>query len=163
MTTTAIMDRLRHLGVILEINSDGNLIVDAPCGVLTSADLEAMRCHKTELLAAVITSSRPSSAAAQADGQNAKMTDAWPLELSDLIHWFHCYRFRLPQRPFLLAQGQCVIDPARFYDSLEGDILTGPCGARAKLGGLKSDLERLKDIFEELSQRATAENRRAFG
>jgi TubC N-terminal docking domain len=152
MTTATIMDRLRHLGVILETRDD-NLIVDAPFGVLTSTDLDSIRAHKAELLAAVTASSKPppsSAAAVLANDQNAKAADGWPPELCDLIGWFHSNRALLPDEPFHLGPGQEVIDTALFYSALDRDILVGPRGARAKLGGLSADLTRLQDITERL-------------
>jgi hypothetical protein len=69
-------------------------------------------------------------------------------DLALLISWFRQARAagRLPDEPFTLAPWARVVDPARFYAALEIDIAIGPCGARARLGGLASGLRRLRSV-----------------
>lgn len=52
MSASALLVHLTDLGVRLSV-FDGTLAVEAPRGVLTEADREAMRAHKAELLALV--------------------------------------------------------------------------------------------------------------
>jgi hypothetical protein len=59
-----------------------------------------------------------------------------------VIDWYGVNREELPSEPFQLGQGKRVIDPQRFYGSLDSDIEAGPESARAT--GLIHDLMQLQ-------------------
>jgi hypothetical protein len=64
---------------------------------------------------------------------------AWEQELTALIAEYE--KLGPSPAPFELRSGCSVINPTLFHEALKREIEGGPGGARAKMGGLKDDLE----------------------
>jgi hypothetical protein len=58
MTSADLMAELRSRDIILEIE-DGELVFDAPTGVITPEDISELRAHKAELLAILAGPGKP--------------------------------------------------------------------------------------------------------
>ena len=71
--------------------------------------------------------------------------EGWDGETSRLIDWFSTTT--APAEPFELCQGVTILDPARWWRSIEGDIEPGPNGPRARYGAVQSDLRKLYDLM----------------
>ncbi len=65
----------------------------------------------------------------------------WDSEVRQLIDWF--LTTGAPAKPFELCRGVTILDPARWWRSIEGDIEAGPNGPRARYGAVQGDLRRL--------------------
>ncbi len=52
-----------------------------------------------------------------------------------------------PPKPFELCQGVTILDPARWWRSIEGDIGCGPNGPRARYGAVQGDLGKLYAVM----------------
>jgi hypothetical protein len=50
-------------------------------------------------------------------------------------------KFGPADKPFELRSGSSVFDPARFHEALKREIDGGPGSPRARMGGLRGDLE----------------------
>ena len=59
-------------------------------------------------------------------------------------------RYRRAAEPFELCQGVTILDPARWWRSIEGDIEAGPNGPRARYGAVQGDLRRLYDLIRRV-------------
>ncbi len=71
----------------------------------------------------------------------------WDSETRQLIDWFSA---TIPQaEPFELCKGVTILDPARWWQSINGDIASGPNGPRARYGAVQGDLRRLYQRFCE--------------
>ncbi|HLN26205.1 MAG TPA: hypothetical protein VK395_00515 [Gemmataceae bacterium] len=68
-------------------------------------------------------------------------------ELQELVKWFLESHIDLPVQPFDLYAWQKIVDPPKWYAALLQDINCGPCGARARMGTMASDLHRLRELF----------------
>lgn len=86
MTVITIFDDLRARDIILALNGD-NLRVDAPVGVLTDEDRQAIRNHKTELLALL----------GYAD-ENIEMHDSALFDVIVEVDFYYGRRIRIPQQ-----------------------------------------------------------------
>ena len=67
----------------------------------------------------------------------------WDTETLRLIDWFRTTT--PPAEPFDLCRGVTVLDPVRWWRSIEGDIAAGPSGPRACYGAVQGDLRKLYD------------------
>ena len=67
----------------------------------------------------------------------------WDDETQRLIDWFKTTT--PPAEPFELCQGVTILDPVRWWRSIEGDIAAGPSGPRATYGAVQGDLRKLHD------------------
>ena len=65
----------------------------------------------------------------------------WDTETQRLIAWFRTAT--PPAEPFELCRGVTILDPARWWRSIEGDIEFGPNGPRARYGAVQRDLRKL--------------------
>ena len=65
----------------------------------------------------------------------------WDAESLRLIAWFETAT--PPTEPFALCRGVTILDPARWWRSIEGDIGCGPSGPRARYGAVQGDLKKL--------------------
>ena len=70
----------------------------------------------------------------------------WDAEARRLIDWFSTTT--PPAEPFELCQGVTILDPARWWRSIEGDIGCGPNGPRARYGAVQGDLRRLYALMK---------------
>ncbi len=71
----------------------------------------------------------------------------WDSETCKLIDWFSD---TIPQaEPFELCKGVTILDPARWWQSINGDVASGPNGPRARYGAVQGDLRRLYQRFCE--------------
>ena len=71
----------------------------------------------------------------------------WDAETSRLIDWFSTTT--PPAEPFELCRGVTVLDPVRWWRSIEGDIGCGPNGPRARYGAIQGDLQKLYDLLTD--------------
>jgi hypothetical protein len=128
MTTHEILSAFHRRGVRLSRHGD-RLVIDAPDQELTDTDCQLLTAHKERLL---------------------KVVDFEP-ELAVLVLWFHeaLRAGRLPREPFALTAWNHIVNPARYYAALEVDVANGPHGARARLGGLRDSLRRLRMLVGE--------------
>ena len=69
----------------------------------------------------------------------------WDTETRRLIDWFSTTT--PPAEPFELVPGVVIMDPARWWRSIEGDIASGQDGPRARYGALQGDLRKLFGLF----------------
>ena len=67
----------------------------------------------------------------------------WDAETLRLIDWFKTAT--PPAERFELCSGVTILDPARWWLSIEGDIGCGPDGPRARYGAVQGDLRKLHD------------------
>jgi hypothetical protein len=94
----------------------------------------------------------------------------WTGNARELVDWFAINKSKLPVEPFLLRLGTRVVDPSRFYASLQADIDAGAERLQARRGGLitgpgrpavplrrshRRDYERLDGPARTKWQRAT--------
>ena len=79
----SLFGRLINSGVILSIDADGRLSIDAPVGVLTEGDVAEIRAHRDDLLA-VVEQWGERAAIMQFDGELAR-DDAERLALVDVL------------------------------------------------------------------------------
>lgn len=86
MTATQILDDLRGRAVALTSNGD-RLKVDAPAGVLTDEDRQAIRDHKAELLALLRSGA----------DENIEMHDSALFDVIVEIDFYDGRRIRIPQ------------------------------------------------------------------
>ena len=68
------------------------------------------------------------------------------------MDWF--FALDLPTGSFYLEDHLHIVDPAKFFQTLRQDILTGPNGPRAKMGTLQDDLYKLREYFYGLRKAA---------
>ncbi len=108
--------------------ADGRLKLSAPAP-LPDGLVDDLRTHKAEVLSFL-------------QGQASLR---WGAETAALIAWF--LRTPPPPAPFNLYPGVTVLRPDRFWESLKGDIATGPDKARACTGAFQKDLRRLTELF----------------
>ncbi len=108
--------------------ADGRLKLSAPAP-LPDGLVDDLRTHKAEVLSFL-------------QGQASLR---WGAETAALIAWF--LRTPPPPEPFNLYPGVTVLRPDRFWESLKGDIATGPGKARACTGAFQKDLRRLAELF----------------
>ena len=80
------------------------------------------------------------------DQRSAPTADGWDRETQRLIDWF--LTTSPPAEPFELCRGVTVLDPARWWRSIEGDIASGPNGPRARYGAVQGDLRRLHALMK---------------
>ncbi len=65
----------------------------------------------------------------------------WDADTQRLIDWFPITS--PPANPFELCRGVTILDPARWWRSIRGDIASGPTGPRARYGAVQGDLRKL--------------------
>lgn len=63
----------------------------------------------------------------------------WEQEMKALIAEYE--KLGPAEKPFELRSGALVIEPALFHEALKREIDGGPGSPRAKMGGLRGDLE----------------------
>jgi hypothetical protein len=85
MTATQILDDLRGRAVALTSNGD-RLKIDAPLGVLTDEDRQAIRTHKAELLALL-----------DQAYENIEMHDSALFDVIVEVAFYDGRRIRIPQ------------------------------------------------------------------
>ena len=69
-------------------------------------------------------------------------------ELQSLVHWYR-NEGPLPLAPFKRETGLTIKNHVAYYEVLNEWILQGPNGSVAKTGGLKKELELLKELGEK--------------
>ncbi len=70
----------------------------------------------------------------------------WDAETQRLVDWFSTTT--PPAEPFELCQGVTILDPTRWWRSIEGDIGCGPTGPRARYGAVQGDLRKLYKLMK---------------
>ena len=75
----------------------------------------------------------------------------WDSETRQLIDWF--LSTTTPTEPFKLCRGVTILDPVRWWRSIEGDIGCGHNGPRARYGAVQGDLRRLYDLLVGVGRR----------
>ena len=85
------------------------------------------------------------SSDASANSDNSANRSDWDAETSRLIDWF--LTTTPPAEPFELCRGVTILDPARWWRSIEVDIGCGPNGPRARYGAVQGDLRRLNALM----------------
>ena len=75
------------------------------------------------------------------NSDNSANRSDWDAETLRLIEWFRSVT--PPTEPFDLCRGVVILDPVRWWRSIEGDIASGPNGPRARYGAVQGDLRRL--------------------
>ena len=78
-------------------------------------------------------------------------------ETHRLIEWFRSTT--PPAAPFELCQGVTILDPARWWRSIRGDIECGPTGPRARYKAVQGDLRRLYDLMVGAGRPGEAQGR----
>ena len=81
------------------------------------------------------------SSDASANSDNSANRSDWDAETNRLIDWFSTTT--PPAERFELCSGVTILDPARWWRSIEGDIALGPNGPRARYGAVQGDLRKL--------------------
>ena len=66
----------------------------------------------------------------------------WPSEVQVLMDWF--MKLETPTEPFYLEPHRRVIDPEKFFVSLQNEIAIGPSCPRNRTGALLCDLKILR-------------------
>jgi len=102
--------------------------------------IDELKKYKAEIVKILKMGSTITPAEKSLPQSNAK--DSWPPDFEALINWFMIQE--APIEPFLLEPHIRVVDPAKFYESLQREIKTGPRGPRARMGTLQWDLQKLK-------------------
>jgi|BarGraNGADG00212_2_1021979.scaffolds.fasta_scaffold24719_3 hypothetical protein len=69
----------------------------------------------------------------------------WPPEVQVLMDWF--MKLETPTEPFYLEPHRRVIDPEKFFVSLQNEIAIGPSCPRNRTGALLCDLKILKKFL----------------
>jgi hypothetical protein len=69
----------------------------------------------------------------------------WPSEVQVLMDWF--MKLETPTEPFYLEPHRRVIDPEKFFVSLQNEIAIGPSCPRNRTGALLCDLKILKKFL----------------
>jgi len=69
----------------------------------------------------------------------------WPSEVQVLMDWF--MKLETPTEPFYLEPHRRVIDPEKFFVSLQNEIAIGPSCPRNRTGALLCDLKILRKIL----------------
>ena len=72
--------------------------------------------------------------------------------LKELIAWYEAFEPNLPVVQFSLRPGVRVTEPRKFYAAIAEDIQSwrrDPESARARFGGLETDLFDLKKLIDE--------------
>ena len=67
---------------------------------------------------------------------------AWPMEDQSVIDWF--MKLETPTEPFYLEPHIRIIDPEKFFESLQREIVIGPSCPRGRTGALICDLNTLR-------------------
>ena len=75
----------------------------------------------------------------------ANVQASWSPELQSLIGWF--MELEPPTVPFYLEPHRRVIDPEKFFVSLQNEIAIGPSCPRNRTGALLCDLKILKKFL----------------
>jgi hypothetical protein len=89
---------------------------------------------------------------------NQSPPTAWDVDLAD---WFRENRTRLPRFAFELWPAVRVVDPARYFASIAGDVAAGPDGPRAV--ALREDLARLRELFGDSDPRLNRDRQEPIG
>jgi hypothetical protein len=72
----------------------------------------------------------------------------WSGDSAELIAWYWSIREQLPKQEYRLSVFSTIVDPQKYYSSLEADIKRGASGTR--LVGLIADLHQLVQKFSTL-------------
>jgi hypothetical protein len=75
----------------------------------------------------------------------ANVKTSWSPDVQSFIDWF--LELETPTEPFDLEPHRHVIDPEKFFVSLQNEIAIGPSCPRNRNGALLCDLEILKKIL----------------
>ena len=102
--------------------------------------IDELRKYKAEAVCILRTNSLPPDEIAHPGASS--VAAAWSLDVQPLVNWFMIQE--APVEPFLLEPHLLVLDTGKLFDSLRREIETGPEGARARMGSLQSDLQKLK-------------------
>jgi hypothetical protein len=102
--------------------------------------IDELRKYKAEVVN-ILKMGSPDAPAQKSEPQS-NVKAAWPPDVQSLVDWFMIQG--APAEPFLLEPHLRVVDPGKFFESLQREIETGPRGPRARLGALQWDLWKLK-------------------
>jgi len=80
------------------------------------------------------------------DSTDKRVAKRWDAETERLIEWF--LNTPPPTEPFQIYSGVWIAGPARYWDSLRGDIAAGPKVGRDCFGAVRGDLRRLAELFD---------------
>lgn len=141
-------------GVYLHSDGDGGLMIDAPQGALTSDLVDRLKASKTELLAALksSTASPPSVATPTTEQPEPPLPateasdDSWPHAAADFALLLTVDD--LPVR-FHLRQSVEVTHPSRFLAWLRRNIPRGSSGPYATGNTIQADLVCLRDFLTQ--------------
>jgi hypothetical protein len=130
MTCRDLLQALQRQGI--DVTIDGpDLVIDGPADRIDDNLTSTLRAHKPELLQTLRV-------------ERYEMM-GWCAADAELLAWFETAP--LPTKPFLLFTWLRVLEPLLFYATLQGDILAGPRGPRARSRALQDELARLRQLF----------------
>lgn len=75
----------------------------------------------------------------------ASVKASWSPEVHSFMDWF--MKLEPPETPFYLEPHRKVIDPEKFFVSLQNEIAIGPSCPRNRTGALLCDLKILRKIL----------------
>ena len=131
MSARQLVAAVRDAGASIETSGD-RLKLKSDRGPLPDDLVEALRCHKAEVIDLLVTE-RASRVASQ-----------WG-DLAPIVEWF--LTADPPTEPFKLKQGITITNPARWWHDIAADIAAGPEGPRARYGVLQDDVIRAWQMF----------------
>jgi len=104
--------------------------------------LHELKMHKAEMVNILKTNTITHTEKTQ---PGAIVKAIWPSEVQVLMDWF--MKLETPTEPFYLEPHRRVIDPEKFFVSLQNEIAIGPSCPRNRTGALLCDLKILKKFL----------------
>ena len=135
MTAHDVIIQAQELGMKVEITSNKQLSVSAPTGVMTTEIQEQFKAFREP----IITLLSESENKLQEPVANWEKEFGWIMQISP---------GDIPQTPFQLSTGTCVIDGPRFLNQLKAAVIRGESGPRAKWGAIQNDCRQIKIILD---------------
>ena len=146
MTPEIVIQNLRSIGYFIRVDGEDILLTsdhDPQDPELAMNLLTELKLCKTEAVNILKTSNTITHTEKTQPGANVKAI--WSPEVQSLIDWF--IELKPSTEPFYLEPHRKVIDPEKFFVSLQNEIAIGPSCPRNRNGALLCDLEILKKIL----------------
>ena len=146
MTPEIVIQNLRSIGYFIRVDGEDILLTsdhDPQDPELAMNLLTELKLCKTEAVNILKTSNTITHTEKTQPGANVKAI--WSPEVQSLIEWF--IELKPSTEPFYLEPHRKVIDPEKFFVSLQNEIAIGTSCPRNRTGALLCDLKILKKIL----------------